>query len=145
MSAYMVEDKTINKIVAGIEYCVKHGDGSRFPTFQQSYLIAFGLTNVNRESLEKLGHILFDMNIESINQRYGEGEAETFRPLDYQYHVEPPPLAVHLYKALQCFTYQCYEGDVPETTIYKTLEEFIRDLAQHIVYQLPDYNKAPWG
>ena len=143
MSAYMVEDKTINNIVAGIKRGFDN-HGLDYPDFNRNDLNSFGLSDLDGTNLAKIGGYLFVMNIEAIEQRYGEGEAKTFRPLDYQYRSIIWPDAINLYKSIRCLLYQCTEGNVPETTIYKTLEEFARDIAEHIVHRLPAYENGEW-
>ncbi|KKL82429.1 hypothetical protein LCGC14_1984860 [marine sediment metagenome] len=142
MSSFMVEDKTINTIVAGIKRGALNGPGTTYPGFDQSYLNSLDIPNIDNDYLAKIGGYLFVMNIEAINQRYGEGEAEKFRSLDYKYKSVPAPNTINLYKAIKCLMDQCMEGDVPESTIYKTLEEFSRDIAEHIVHRLPAYEDS---
>lgn len=139
MSAYMVEDKTINLLIAAILH------GSRDNPLPVHFLITFGLPDMAPDNCARLGQILFEMNIESIEQRYGKGEAKQFRPLDYQYRVELPPFPMQLYKTLGCFLYQCYEGDVSETPIFKALEGWKHDIAAYIVASLPQYEQAAWA
>jgi len=48
-------------------------------------------------------------------------------------------------KSLQCWKYQCSEGDIPETKLYQFFEEVEHHLALKIVINLPEYDKATWG
>jgi hypothetical protein len=57
-----------------------------------------------------------------VDARYGDGEARKFRQLDYRYReTESVPL-VQVLKSLQCWLYQCSEGNVPETELYKLFD-----------------------
>lgn len=134
MSAFMVEDKTINRIISylcnGAEREIPHATR--------------GISLFTKEDKEVFGKSLFDLNIAGVNARYGEGEAEKFRPLDYCYCSELPPHTVQAYKSLQCFLYQCSEGNVPEDPLYKKMEGIVNALAHHIVNDLKIYQESKW-
>ena len=51
--------------------------------------------------------------------------------------------AVQSYPA--CLLYQCYEGKVHESRLYDELNRAAGELAQRIVQDLPEYDKASWG
>jgi hypothetical protein len=66
---------------------------------------------------------MFQLNISGVEARYGKGEAVKFRKMDYHYHLpESAPLA-QVFKSLQCWLYQCCEGNVPETKLYNPNDE----------------------
>jgi len=138
MSAFMVDDITINKVLAWIRYD-RHGKWI-------SRMLAkdLGTEVKGHAALESLGHRLFRMNILAISQRYGEGEAEKFRPLDYKYESVLPSTKIQTYKSLQCLMYQCAEGIVPETNLYKAMDNFQNRLARDIVSDLDSYKAADW-
>ena len=138
MSAYVVEDETINRIVAWLE-CDKIGSEH----VATHILTAHGYTC--DEEFERLAHEMFQLNVDAVNQRYGPGEAEKFRPLDFQYAVKMPPTPIQALKALQCLLYQCSEGDVPESPLYQMLREIESTIARAIVSRLPEYTNAAWG
>ncbi len=48
-------------------------------------------------------------------------------------------------KAIQCYCYQCLEGDVPERALFKRVEETLNFLAREIVEAMPEYEAAEWG
>ena len=94
----------------------------------------------------KLGEAMFQLNVDAVNARYGEGEAAKFRPLNYQYL---PSFAfvsrVGVYKALTCWLYQCSEGDVPQRPLFRFFDEQVRPaLADTIISDLPEYERADW-
>src|SRR5207248_10482061 len=94
---------------------------------------------------EKLAKAMFQLNIDGVNARYGEHEAEKFRPLNFTYKPEGDTFLVQVLKSLQCWKYQCSEGDVPETKLYQFFEEVEHHLALQIVIRSPEYDKAKWG
>lgn len=133
MSAYMVDDKTINKIISFLQ------NDSNMKWYMN------GLKLDTDEQCEELGKQMFDLNVSGVNSRYGEKQAETFRPLDYQYKYELPDKPIQALKSLQCFLYQCSEGDVVEMQLYKTLTRFERAIMSHIIASLPEYDQAKWA
>jgi hypothetical protein len=95
---------------------------------------------------ERLGYAMFQLNVIAVDVRYGSGEAKRFRPLEYHYEVpEPVPLAQVL-KSLQCWLYQCNEGDVPTTALYGLFDNDVQVyLMTEIIDALPEYQNAFWG
>ncbi len=94
---------------------------------------------------EKLANAMFQLNCDGVTARYGTGEAEKFRPLNFRYQPEICYSRVQVLKSLQCWMYQCCEGDVPKTKLYRFFEEVENYLALKIVMNLPEYDKAKWG
>jgi hypothetical protein len=140
MSAFMVEDKTINNVVNWLQR-----DIDRL-SFIPCKLNELGIDTTVLGWQEILGHELFQLNIAAVDARYGSGEAVTFRKLDYCYQViESVPL-VQVLKSLQCWLYQCCEGDVSETELYKLFAIDIQMyLMSKIIDTLPEYQDAEWG
>jgi hypothetical protein len=112
MSAFLVADKTINNVVNWLRRNI-----------DQLPIIAAQLQQLNIDTnapdwAENLGHVMFLLDMNAVDARYGDGEAAKFRKLDYHFeHTEPVSL-VQVLKSLQCWLYQCNEGDVPETELY---------------------------
>jgi hypothetical protein len=139
MSAFMVKDKTINTIVSFLA-------DSQFARNHRGWMnYHFNLDLSKDEAREALGKKLFQMNIDGVNARYGEGRAEEFRKLDYRYKFNPSLTAISAFKALQCFLYQCSEGEVDKTELYQTMNQISGAIAESIVCDLPQYESAPWG
>ena len=138
MSAYIVEDKTINRIVTFLA-------SDQEASYAKSILkTEFGLDPNDEKYHEKLGAAMFRLNIAAVNTLYGGGEAEKFRPLDYQFHYEISD-RIQALKALRCFLYQCSEGYIPESKFFKILVGYAAGLAYRIVSDLPAYDRADWG
>ena len=140
MSAYVVEDKTINRIVTWLSREVIT-NLSTLDHLAQKYNV--DLVGSNWDN--KLASAMFQLNCDGVNARYGEGEAQSFRPLNFTYKTEQYFSLVEVFKSLQCYTYQCCEGDIPETTLYQFFAEMENYLAVKIVTGLPAYDKATWG
>jgi hypothetical protein len=72
--------------------------------------------------------------------------AKRFRPLDYHYEVVEPVPLVQVLKSLQCWLYQCNEGDVPTTALYGLFDNDVQlYLMSEIIDTLPEYQNAYWG
>lgn len=95
----------------------------------------------------KLGISMAILNDAAVNARYGEGTASGDREgVTYQFRWEPLTNRIQALKSLQCWHYQCSEGDIPETSeLYKVADKVIGYLAQNIVSDLPEYNRAQWA
>jgi hypothetical protein len=140
MSAFIVEDKTINRVVT---WLTREVATHRFSLDQRARKYDVDLTSDGWE--KKLAYAMFQLNCDGVNARYGEGEAEKFRPQNFMYKPESYFSLVQVLKSLQCWLYQCSEGDVPETKLYRFFKEVESYLALKIVSELPAYEKATWG
>ena len=91
MSAYIVEDQTINQIVGYLSQL--EGTSSKQWIIRPLTELGFPELRTNLDKQKELGEEMFKLNCESINQRYGENQAEQFRPLDYAFKPASIPMA----------------------------------------------------
>ena len=84
MSAYVVEDKVINQIVDALA-CAR---------LRENVLTETGCNLAVTEDRAKLGQSMFELNCTAVEQRYGKGEAASFRTLDYSYRASMPPTLI---------------------------------------------------
>ena len=132
MSAFFVSQECMQRVVAGVDHVSDKW-------FGDYHIQGFGTVN-GSDSLSKLGEALFEMNDEALLVRY---DAE---PICEAFEYRPASVGLcSALKAMECLRYQCSEGKVPETDLYKGLEKAIGDLASVIVNELPEYEKAEWG
>jgi len=121
MSAFLVENETINKVV--------------------SYMPSEFVPCKDRDTL---GVELLKMNHAALKVRYGDEMPESvefrFKPKVYYGNSKCTVL-----KAMRCLRYQCAEGNVPESDLFKKLDEAINRLAIEIVDALPEYESAEWS
>jgi hypothetical protein len=140
MSAFLVEDKTINYIVNWLR-------SEKFLFSEIPYKLkglGFDMDKVDWE--EKLGLAMFQLNISGVEARYGKGEAVKFRKMDYHYRPTESDSLAQVLKSLQCWLYQCCERNVPETKLYKLFDHDVRVyLMSKIIHGLPEYEQAEWG
>ena len=143
MSAVIVEDEIINSPL-GLFYTEAVGSGvyDEIPRRlkQAGYNIGEDETEIIR-----LAEEMFRLNCEAVNQRYGEGAAESFRELNFKYQFMPGTSAVQAYQALSCWLYQCTEGDIPKSSpLYEVINKISDVLAHRIAMNTPECKKARW-
>ena len=135
MSAFVVSDSTINAMVTKLHRNVKQ-------TWANCLIEReLGINPRTKEGAAALGQALFDLNVKAVNHRYNGG-AEQFRPLDYTYTQEYidnwlTPLAEY-----DRWSYQCAEGDVPETVLYKVMATIAFSWAMDVVRENPSWKGA---
>jgi hypothetical protein len=142
MSAYIVDDKTINKVVS--YFAQKAYSNAAYFTGRPIREDA----NYNlfyQDDCRDLANDMFKLNCQAVKARYGKGQAEEFRPLNFRYRTESPGTKMAVYKALQCWKYQCSEGNIPDSKLYKVMSKVLDRLAHEIVQDLPVYQKTNWG
>ncbi len=141
MSAYMVSDETINKIMAYLVNEMYSNSHLYYWTIKEKHDYELETS----EGREYLALKMFVLNKRGVEVRYGKDQAKEFRALDYQYKRMSPPTAIQAHKALACLLYQCTEGDLDESPFYKFLVEIKASIAETIIHSLPAYDLAIWG
>jgi hypothetical protein len=140
MSAFIVEDKTINNVVNWLRREIDR------LSFIPDKLQKLGFDTTEDGWAERLGYAMFQLNINAVDARYGNRETEKFRKLDYRYQVTVPVPLVPVLKSLQCWLYQCSGGAVPETEMYQLFDNEVQlYLMTEIIDTLPEYQNAVWG
>ena len=99
---------------------------------------------------EQLADAMLTMNLDAFRQRYGMRAllVEDLDCIDLNTRNWKPLAAfseVQFFKSLQCFLYQCAEGDVDDRPLYKTLTAIQNLLAPFINTDSPEYDEAEWG
>jgi len=148
MSAFMVADETINRVVYWLYFEVTKSQWLRDKLEQAS-----GIDTTSYRWSEALGKAMFELNIAGVNNRYGQGEAGKFRQLNYHYvPLHPTTLfsqrsqKIQVLKSLQCWLYQCMEGDVVKQPLYQFFQDTVEPhLMSKIINDLPEYQAAEWG
>jgi len=138
MSAFIVEDVTVNKVISKLA-------ADRDGEWIKRKVLKAGYDLETHEGKNKLGWDMFSLNIRAVNMRYDDKPADQFRPLNYKYVGVFNCQKIHCLKALQCWLYQCSEGDCDQSPLYKLMEEIKNEWALDIVRKLPEYDQAAWG
>ena len=116
MSAYVVEKKTIDRIVTYLKDANKTQDPN------------------------DLGQRLWDLNAKSVATRYSEEEEKK----EYKYNWMPTR-KIQVLKSMACFLYQSCEGGLHEEELYKFIDRERSALAVTIVYDTQEYEESEWG
>lgn len=135
MSAFLVADATIHKAVS---FLADDRDGDHIRRHISEKLGIDISTNSGRAAL---GNLMLSLNREALAVRYGDNEPATcyeFRPV--------PVTRLQAFKSLQCWHYQCCEGNIPEESqLYQVMAEVSGRMAEMIVSRLAEYDRAEWG
>lgn len=122
MSSYVVDDKTIHNIAN---------------LFAPAYSPC--------EWLDAIGYKLLKLNIRATADRYRDSEPDFTQAIEYRY-TPKAPTTVQKLKSLQCWLYQCSEGEQFESDpLYVQGRKIERELMQSIISELPAYAAATWG
>lgn len=144
MSAYITGDETINKILGFIKADCEKNSYIYRPLENKG--LGWKDGGHHRDAACALGSEMRNLNIQAFCARY-EGEIlETLLANDnYQYGDKLRPSRIQAFKSLRCWLYQCSEGDVPETDLFKAFDEVSKNMASHIVSRTPEFDAAVWG
>ena len=131
MSAFLVEEQTINRLVAR---AMRDFDADPWLAIRVKEL------GLNFKSSKELAIDMYGLNCESLRQRYNDRDFPSFK-----YVPEVPPAHLYALKNLECFLYQCMEGTVPDKPLYKFLDEVYKVyLMKRVIEDLPLYQKIQW-
>ena len=142
MSAYVVDDETINKIVSYLYVNANWAD-SRI-CWNASQLVKMGYVLTDDASCSELAYKMFDMNVAAVQERYGEADGEGFPLPTFKYQFTPAS-QIEVIKALKAWKYQCTEGRVPNLALYEAMTEVHSLLCIDFVEQTEEYEAATWG
>lgn len=138
MSAFVVKDRTINRVVTWLH------QGRSNTIYYRKIKDALSLDLLARTHCERLAQAMFELNCRAIRERYDDSDRVEMIPTSFTPKYELAT-TMQAYKSLQCWRYQCPEGDVPETSVLCAIMAEILDCMAHdIIYSLPDYEKAAW-
>lgn len=144
MSAFICNDLTINSIINSLAYNARF-DHARAAFGQPAayyHLIPRPQTDEEEDEYLRLAADLHQLNVDAVNQRYRCDDEADYTPRLSAFRT---PEAMQAYKSAQCLLYQCSEGNVPETPLYKALAEMKNRMAEAVIYGLPEYQTAKWG
>jgi hypothetical protein len=138
MSAFMVSNVLMQKVVTAI--LQNTDEFATVPTFR-GQIVDDPPSELQCQAAQEIGKRLFSMNAAAIKARYAflpQGPVFTFTGW-------APATPVEQFKAIRCLLYQSCEGTVPNGRLYGELNRVAGELAQRIVQDSPEYEKAPWG
>ena len=83
---------------------------------------------------------IFLLNRKALRARYGCGEHLRVPEFVFEKWADATP--VEQFKAMSCLLYQCCEGALSNSRLYDELSHAAGELAQRILQDLPEYEKA---
>ena len=141
MSAFRVQDKTINQIVGFLKWRF-----SQNKNLQTRDEIAMKLEidfKTDTEAGRKLAELMAGLNRLSLITRYANWQGLYGEP--FVYCQESGANVFQTIKSLHCWTYQCDEGNLHETSrLYRIMERLASSLAYEVVSEMPEYQEAVW-
>lgn len=142
MSSFIVADSCINKIVS---YLNQKADRFQF-AFRKAGT-AYQLTD--SDSLKELASALYLLNCDAVDARYGKGTAAgdtAGASAEFPFRFVPTT-GVAALKAIQCWSYQCSEGDIDERDLFRAMQKVRLALAEEMVREYAGklYEVASWG
>lgn len=138
MSAFIVAAATIDAAVSAI---FDHLSSPRWNQIQYGPVTIGPVTVTNRDDLQKLATALYEMNHAAVDVRYSEKNPRPLYRFKYITGIAP----VFGVKQLSCLLYQCSEGDVPDSPLFKAVQKLENEICSAIVTRSRDYDAAPWG
>jgi hypothetical protein len=139
MSAFIINTSVMAKVVTAI--LLNHDTFDGESTCRSALLST--PTDAQKEAGTKIGRKLFLLNRRALRARYG---CSTVGLPDFAFREWAAASPVEQFKAMSCLLYQCSEGTLPDTQLlYGELNRAAGELAQRIVQDLPEYDKASWG
>jgi hypothetical protein len=148
MSAFIVNKNTMTKVVLAI---LQNTDEFHGTLTHRRQIVDDPLDELQLKASMEIGGKLYAMNEAAVGTRYPNAvkrnepgiKAPVFAMTDPDRAHYPTPM--EMFAAIRCLLYQCHEGEVPKRALYKELNAVAGELAQRIVQDLPEYERAPWG
>ena len=149
MSAYVVDNSTIHKIVAYLRrFPDKMPGGQHIQAKEDRYQCGpREVGKPRRDAWAEFGTELRLLNVAAVEDRYPDHDElpGVIGENEYTHKDVMIPSDIVAHKALGCFLYQCAEGNVPETELYQVMETTYNGIAYHIISELPAWQAASWG
>ncbi|QHO90284.1 hypothetical protein CWT12_01535 [Actinomyces sp. 432] len=128
MSCYTLSDEHINVLIDA---------AIRYSTGGLTVIAGDAVIDVDRSNRDRMGQVLLDTNVDSVNARYNEDDVRIYQYRAPHHFWEP----VHVLKAISCYEYNAREAPGWETSVAAA---FCRSLRDTVVSYLPGYDEAPW-
>lgn len=148
MSAFYVGTESLSMLTDIISRYLVGGFNSFGFDFPREIVTLF-----EGESDERIFSGLAGTNLDALEQRYSkETAAEMFDGKGYEEGHDIwqaredgiQPWHYQLFKSLNCYIYQCSEGNVPDSPIYKAMDELATRVGLFIARKQSEYEEAEW-
>lgn len=148
MSSWIVEDKSINFIVGWLRNASYSNEIFNSMVGNVLKENGFILNVEGDEPAQSLGYEMKKLNCLATGYRYKEDDTDELKTYKYEdvstgFHSMDKNI-YQLLKSIQCFLYQCSEGDYIKDKIYLMLEIISDIVKSEIIDNIPAYKKADW-
>ncbi len=144
MSAFIISEKCMRNIIYNLFW--NHDFKNLSSIFKYNdYRV---IDEHEHKDLHKLALELYQMNREAVKQRYNEPKNSDYikipdcEKIDWTSNGKLDKYQA--LKSMQCLRYQCSEGNVPKTKLYKFLNQIIEYWMDYIINEIPEYKNAGW-
>ena len=138
MSSFVVDQESINKIVSYLYFTVAGDSPMRGPVDRALKSIDIDILSDSADLAAKM----YDLNVNAFLARYPD---KTYTPFEFIHKTRLHVTDIPAYKLLECWLYQCTEGDVLQTDIYQVMRDIWNIIGHKIISDLPEYQAAYWG
>lgn len=159
MSSFMMKSETLAYIANFIAVQMNHGFNytgivADFSCFNDC--VKGDCINGRFASAEEIYKKLYQLNFNACHERYDgryddEYSMEKFKdiaihkPLSYaDHHAIAEKWHYQMLKSMECYLYQCCEGDCHKSEIYQTVKQFKNNLMCFIVHNSIEWQAAKW-
>lgn len=149
MSAYVVDPITIRRILSKLRAQAKRESW----TLERINAILKPTEFTIDGDPQDVGQAMYNLNVNAVGQRYEHSKGVNDLPGTYTdgenldtftWETVYDVSLMQAYKSLQCWLYQCAEGNVTETAMYKAFTTILNQWAHEIVGATKEYDKAKW-
>lgn len=138
MSSFLVSQRGLTMLADGVDDAINKGKIANFPVECEM------LSEIFKDDwLEGIFYDLNYLNAYALRERYGDNiESNLYEDLS-----DIPEYTIDEYlKMLDCFLYQCCEGDTVEKPLYKIMRELDDMISKHVNRNGNTlYDEASWG
>lgn len=138
MSAFLVSQRGLTMLADGVDDAINKGKVANFPVECEM------LSEIFKDDwLEGIFYDLNYLNAYALRERYGDNiESNLYEDLS-----DIPEYTIDEYlKMLDCFLYQCSEGDTVKQKLFIALEELEKSISQYVDRKTSLlYKEASWG
>lgn len=136
MSSFIVSEKCMNNIIYNLFWDHE---------FKRLHSILKRNGYDTDTDFDMLAIDLYEMNKEAVKQRYNESKDSDYIKIPNSFNWDKGKLNKYqCLKSMKCLRYQCSEGNVPKTKLYKFLNDLITEWTDYILDEIPEFINADW-
>ena len=140
MSSFLVSREGLSMLADGIDSSIKTGKIADFPVDCESLDKYFQYYIID-DIFEDLNYL----NAYALNERYGDTIEENIYSEGMIHNIPEYSIDEYL-KMLDCFDYQCCEGNTTKKKLFRIIEEMQEIIEKYVKRDgNPVYENASWG